>query len=675
MEVVNVVIAILFAIVLSNVLNNLFPKLPLTLIQIGFGCLLAMTSLETTLELEPELFMVMIITPLLYHEAEVTDLSSLWQVKRPIFLMAFLLVFITVFAIGFSVHMLIPAIPIAACFALGAILGPTDVVAVSSLSSQINIDGKLMTVLLGEGLINDASGVTAFSFAKEALLTGGFSPFSAFTELVFVSVGGLIVGYLLISIKRSVIGSLETLAIHSTATYVLIELLMPFLCYIAAELCGVSGILAAVMAGSRQGLDLKKTGLFEADLVSSTHTLWEVITFTLNSIVFLLLGLQLPSVVSHIWNSTEYTHTFLIITSLIVTSLLFVVRFLSVFFIARDVLGDSLRVKLKSAVILTLSGVKGAVSLATAFSLPFVYSSGMDFAERPMLLFITSAVIIISLLVALVTLPLIADTTVEVDVITPLRLELLEETLEQLNAQERMEKTGQVGVVIAHYQRRIRELKYSMYAKIKKKELDELHSFAYSIELSALKLRRRSWTISTQTYLDYVDLISTVYHKNLRGMLAHIISRLERLRWVIKRFIQPKGKVHRQAWIEQHRTKLKNLFSGNVDVVVRALNGERQHFSEELIELVIDERTDLNRQVMEGLKGALHKRQSQNRDNVMLKGYYVERRVIHQFLEQSKITAAQANLFRVDVNKLESFTLAHSRSEVVLKFLELTGLQ
>ncbi|MFP3156101.1 sodium:proton antiporter [Lachnospiraceae bacterium ZAX-1] len=672
MEIVTIIIAILFAIVLSNVLNHIFPRLPLTLIQIAFGCLLALTPLQTALELEPELFMIMVIAPLLYREAEESDLLSFWHVKSPVFFMAFLLVFITVFAVGFSVHFIIPAIPIAACFSLGAILGPTDVVAVSSLSARIKIDNNLMSVLLGEGLINDASGVIAFSFAVAALSTGSFSLLSAIGQLLIKSLGGFLIGYLLISLKRNVTKTLRKLSLENTATYVLIELLMPFLCYIVAELCHVSGVLAAVMAGIRQGFALKRTRLFEAELTSSTNTLWDVITFSLNSLVFLLLGFQLPSIVSHIWHDTAYSHRFLIITALLVTAILFIVRFLSVLFIARGVLGNSSREKIKSALVLTLSGVKGTVSLATSFALPFIYGNGTVFKERPLLLFITGGVIIISLALALVLLPLISDSTAEIDSDSPLRLELLEETLAQLLEQENNE---QISMVIATYQWRIRELQHAIYGKTERRELRSLYVFAYFTEVSALNNRSHTQTIRPQTYFDYLDLISTMYHRNIYGMYFRTLSRFERLRWIIKRFLHPSGRTPRQVWLKAHRKTLQSLFSDNTNLMIRALNDSRDHFSEQLLDRFIDERIDLNSQVAEGIYGALHAHMPQSHDNALLQGYYVERRVIYQFLEQGKITATQANTFRVDVNKLESFTLEHNRSEIVLKFLALTGLQ
>jgi CPA1 family monovalent cation:H+ antiporter len=665
-------IEILFAIVLSNVLNNVLPKLPLTLIQIAFGCVLGLTIMETSLQLDPEIFMVLMIAPLLYREAEETDLSSLWHVKKQVLLMAFLLVIITVIVVGFSVHWLIPAIPVAACFALGAILGPTDVVAVSSLSTNLHIDQKLMDVLLGEGLINDASGVTTFHFAVAALLTGTFSAISAMGELFRVAIGGLLVGYILISVKRIVTNSLQKISVKSMATYVLIELLMPFLCYLVAELFGFSGVLAAVLAGSRQALDLKKSGLFEAELTTSTHTLWDIITFTLNSLVFLLLGLQLPSVVSHIWFNTEYSHSFLILASAVVTGILFVVRFFSVFFIAKDVLGSTLKRKLKSALILTLSGVKGAVSLATAFALPFVYANGESFVERPLILFITGGTIIMSLLLALIALPLVTDPfTMTQDTETPLRLAILEETVAQLLS---FDAEDQMKMVIAQYRRRIWDLRHNEYTRKQKRDLRAVHNFAYSLEVGAIRRRFASHSINRQTYLDYLDLISIMYHKTIRGAVVHLISRCIRLYWVVKRFVLPTGRTPLHKWLKVHRKNLQTTFSDNTDLIIRSLSEAGEQFPMECIQQVMEERIDLNRQVNDGLYDVLHSRVHQNYDTALLNGYYVERRVIHQFLDEKKISKEQANIFRVDVNNLESFTLAHSKSELVLKFLALTDL-
>ncbi len=154
--------------------------------------------------------------------------------------------------------------PLAACFAFGAALGPTDAVAVSSLSGRVNIPNKAMHILEGEGLLNDASGVTAFQFALAALITGSFSAVNAGFTLVFSSIGGAVVGFLLVWVKRKVINLIEKASARDVTGYLLIELLLPFLAYVLAEVFDVSGIIAAVVAGVLQASGFRKISVFDA---------------------------------------------------------------------------------------------------------------------------------------------------------------------------------------------------------------------------------------------------------------------------------------------------------------------------------------------------------------------------------------------------------------------------
>lgn len=154
--------------------------------------------------------------------------------------------------------MILPTLPLAACFAFGAALGPTDAVAVGSLSGRIDIPERSMNILSGEGLINDASGVTAFQFALAALLTGSFSPVEAAGTLVISSIGGALVGIVLVLLKQQIVHLLETAVAKDVTGYLLIELLLPFIAYLISELIGVSGIIAAVIAGIMQASSLKK---------------------------------------------------------------------------------------------------------------------------------------------------------------------------------------------------------------------------------------------------------------------------------------------------------------------------------------------------------------------------------------------------------------------------------
>ncbi|MDR1158905.1 MAG: sodium:proton antiporter [Oscillospiraceae bacterium] len=577
--------------------------------------------------------------------------------------MAFLLVFITVFVVGLSAHWLVSALPTAACFALGAILGPTDVVAVSSLSSRIKVGEKLMSILMGEGLINDASGLIAFYFAVAALLTGTFSMAEASLRLLLVAVGGALVGLVLIGVKQHVTMRMRRLSIENTAAYMLIEMLMPFLSYVTAELCGFSGVLAAVAAGSRQALTFKQTELFEAELGDTTHTMWDMVSFTLNSLVFLLLGIQLPEIIRHIWSDDRYSHGFLLLTAALLTLILMAVRFLSVSLIARGDLGAGRGEKLRNAAVLTFSGVKGTVSLATAFALPFFYADGASFAERPLLLFLTAGVIVLSLSLALLFLPVVAGAPVGQIERDP-QIDILKEVVAQLRKQE-----GDVSeVVISNYQRRIQKLERAECDRAETAKLRALRVKLYGEERRALRRRYQKKEFDAAMYRDYAELLEVIHHRAARGLLMGLFAWCTRFAQVGRH--HPRHALS-EADIKQRRRKLQEMFRTDTEVAMETLQVLRGEYPDKLVDILTAERAELAEKMEQNFSHVFTAHLHRLRDDEMLKGYYVERRVIHQFLERGKITPAQANDLRLKVNKMETFTLSHGDNEVVVKLMSL----
>ncbi|MDR2295867.1 MAG: sodium:proton antiporter [Clostridiales Family XIII bacterium] len=671
MEITAVIIGVLFAIVLSNILGSLFPMLPLTLIQIIFGCLMALLMPEFKLYLEPELFMILVIAPLLFREADEADIHSLWALRKTVFLMAFILVFITVFAVGGAVNLLIPGIPAAACFALGAILGPTDAVAVFSLSSRIKIHENLKNVLKGEGLINDASGLIAFRFAVAALLTGGFSLYMAFKDLLLASLGGVLVGFVLSSVERWAVDVLKRLSVRSTGAYMLIEIMMPFLCYMFAEEFGMSGVLAAVVAGARQTPPLRKADLSEAEFGIAKSVTWDMITFTLNSLVFLLLGLQLPGIFAEVWSDPAYTHFFLLLCAALVTLILLAVRFFSLAVFAIDVVGDTIRVKLKNTLLLTLSGVKGAVSLATAFALPLSYGNGLYFPYRSLLLFITAGAIILSLLVALILLPIIADSVKRDNSESDMRIALLREVIVQLKEQFHGKaggaKSAAARAVVKNYKERIRGIEDAEYDRREKKAVRSLWRFMYRTEIELLEEGRKKGEIDDILCRDVRDLLFFIYSDRLREPAVRAV-----LSFLFSRFFGGDKRMRRLLEDARHRLAVHEQLTKNAALLTKALRAGRADLPERLADRTLHERRSKAAETENGMFGrALRERLQPGYEDELINGFYVERRVIHQFLERGKITAEQANMLRGDVNRLEIYTLSEKRSEIapIIKML------
>lgn len=187
METFLVVLVLLGLIAISNIINRFIPFVPIPLIQIGLGVMVVLMPLGIHMTLEPELFFVLFIAPLLFNDGKRTPRNELWNLRGPILMLALGLVFATVLIAGYSINWMIPTIPLAAAFALAAILSPTDAVAVSAIAGRVHLPKSIHRILEGESLMNDASGLVAFNFAIAAAVTGMFSLPKASISFVIIA--------------------------------------------------------------------------------------------------------------------------------------------------------------------------------------------------------------------------------------------------------------------------------------------------------------------------------------------------------------------------------------------------------------------------------------------------------------------------------------------------------
>ncbi|WBG66003.1 Na+/H+ antiporter [Pseudomonas citronellolis] len=415
MQTVYTVLILLLVVGGTRLLAQLLP-LPLPLIQIASGAVLAWPSLGLHVALDPELFMFLFIPPLLFADGWRMPKGEFWQMRWPILTMAFALVLFTVAGGGAFIHLLIPEIPWAAAFALAAVLSPTDALAVSAIA-QNRLPRRLMHVLQGEALMNDASGLVAFKFAVAAAMTGAFSLLDASLSFLLVAAGGLACGVVLSWLLGRIRAWMIRRGWDDPATHVVLMLLLPFAVYMVAEEFGVSGILAAVAAGMMQSwTDL---------LPRQTHTrvlnrsVWSMLEFAFNGVVFLLLGLQLPDIlksVTHHAGDSLWRSSQLLFYVLAVYAVLILLRFAWVWCYWKlslrferwwgiELGGKPGEPVLRLSAISALGGVRGAVTLAGVLSVPLLLGSGEAFPQRDLIIFIAAGVILVSLLAATLGLP------------------------------------------------------------------------------------------------------------------------------------------------------------------------------------------------------------------------------------------------------------------------------
>ena len=409
------VLILLMLVSVSKLVGRLVP-LPLPLVQIAAGALLAWPTLGLHVALDPELFLFLFLPPLLFSDGWRMPKRELWRLRGPILTLAVGLVLFTVVGAGYFIHWILPSIPLPVAFALAAVLSPTDAVAVSAIT-QDRLPTPLMRMLQGEALMNDASGLVTFKFALAAAITGVFSLAEASLTFVLVAVGGLAIGVAL----SWLVGRLRAWMIargwDDPATHVVFMLLLPFAAYVLAERLEASGILSAVAAGMMQSwLDLLPR---QTSTRLLNRSVWSLLEFAFNGLIFLLLGLQLPDIVkavtSHeaslwptlLWRCLDVLAIFLVLIALRFVWVQSIWRLIGAIRRWRGKDDLVLVPTARSCWLLTLGGVRGAVTLAGVMSVPLLISAGKAFPERDLLIFIAAGVILLSLISACITLPVL----------------------------------------------------------------------------------------------------------------------------------------------------------------------------------------------------------------------------------------------------------------------------
>lgn len=416
MEVVSIVLVLLLAVVASGAIARMLPvNIPTPLVQIAFGAAIGLAA-DLRVSLEPELFLLVFLPPLLFIDGWRIPKDELLKDVPVVVELALGLVLITVVGVGFFIDWLVPAMPLAVCFALAAVVSPTDPIAVSAIAARVPIPRRMMHILEGEALLNDASGLVCLRFAIAAALTGSFSLASAAASFLWLATGGIAVGVTVtLAITRAKAWVSARFG-EDIGSQVLVSLLIPFAAYILAEHIRCSGILAVVAAGvtmtfaelSRQALPATRM---------RRNSVWDTIQFALNGIIFVLLGEQLPLILSGARRTVLLTNHdnpwWLALYVLAIVAVLATLRFVWVWLSFRLTLmrkGQSVAVRgpdWRIFAAMSLAGVRGVITLAGVLTLPLTLNDGTPFPARDLAIALAAGVIIVSLVAASLGLPLL----------------------------------------------------------------------------------------------------------------------------------------------------------------------------------------------------------------------------------------------------------------------------
>ncbi|MGH2563271.1 MAG: Na+/H+ antiporter, partial [Ginsengibacter sp.] len=393
MDNVGLITILLSGVVILAIISNKY-NFPFPIVLVLSGLVISLIPGLPVISLQPDIIFLIFLPPLLYEASWNTNWYNFKAYKRPILLAAFGLVFFTTLIIEIVAHTFINGISWPLGFLLGAIVSPTDAVAATSITKKLEMPPRIVSILEGESLVNDASGLIVYKYAIATVMAGNFVFWQAGLNFFLVIVGGvgigLIVGFIVFFISKRII--------FDSVIQTSITFLIPFTSYLIAEYFEVSGVLAVVSTGLF--LSYRSESIFTHQTRITTYAVWDVIVFILNGLIFILIGLQLRSVMNGI---RIYSKTELIFYGILTSMVVIICRF--IFVVPAALLPRYLSKKIRETepfdsrnmIVFGWAGMRGVISLAAALSLPLFLPDGHAFPERNLIIYLTFCVILATL--------------------------------------------------------------------------------------------------------------------------------------------------------------------------------------------------------------------------------------------------------------------------------------
>lgn len=397
---------LLVAVAFGGAITRLTP-VPMPILLVGVGAVASFVPGLDRVDIDPEAFLLLFIPPILYADAWLLPRRDFVHVIKPVLLLALGLVVLTVVTVGYFIHWLIPSMPLAVAFTLGAIVSPTDAVATVAVSSTVPLPNRVTHIVNAESLLNDATGIVAFKLAVAAAATGLFSESAVATQFLILSGGGIAVGVTVEWLGRALRQRLLLLGAGDPMQQTVLSLLVPYAAYLLAETLHVSGVLAVVAGGLwASGQEIKG---MSAEVRRHATEVWKLLSYVLNGVVFVLLGLQLRQMLAGVADRNPLDVAFY---ALALWFVLMALRFAWVwasaylrFRLNWGWAGFKTGPDARRMLLVSWAAVRGSITLATALSVPLLTDAGTPFPERDLVVFLAAATIILSLLINGVPLP------------------------------------------------------------------------------------------------------------------------------------------------------------------------------------------------------------------------------------------------------------------------------
>ncbi|QOX65704.1 Na+/H+ antiporter [Anoxybacterium hadale] len=668
MSVLTIILLLMLGLLISNIVGHYIPFIPTALTQIVFGVIIASAIGYYTFEIDAEWFLLLFVAPLLYNDGRYFSREELWGMKSQIFGNAFILVILTTVLCGYVINWLIPAIPMAACLALAAILSPTDPVAVNGIAKRIRVPEKVMALVRGESLINDASGLIAFKYAIAAAATGYFSLREAIWDFSYHFLIGAAAGLLLGLLITFIRFGLRNKGINDPVFHSLLQILTPFAVFIITEdILHASGVIAVVAAGIIHSIIREHTETHMAEEQLLTENTWSIVLFVLNGFVFLLLGMNIPSAMFEILSSPDIGNWLVFGYVAIIGLTILAIRF--VWSLMNGVYRYYFRKKngaekpeIKAILITTLAGVRGTVTMAGVLTVPAFLGNGELFPARSLIIFIAAGVILLLLILATVFLPLICKgeamiegTGKQTDLYRA-KNKLLMSAIDKIRAETNAENEFAAAILIGEYNN-------SFQMNLSEQEADEHYNRKIAeARLLALNLQRKYiksllssgdidvtiFDVLTK-YLDYREETLNFHSSwGTKVFLKRAIRDFSRLRGKPRR-------IHDTTFNDLHL--IRDLQTRAMEAAVSGLKEhvEAQGQSDYIYAVILEYEKILPRFKRNNDRD--HEKLEGQMEELRLKVLDAERSELHRMYEVGEISADQEKKLRRFTNYIESIVL------------------
>ncbi len=701
--IVETIILIISLLIVANIISHYFVSIPASLIQIVAGVIAALT-LNVKISVNTEWFLLVFIAPILFNDGNRFPKRELWKLKGPIMGNAIVLVIVSTVVGGALVKFLMPSLPWATAFTLVAVLSPTDPIAVQSIAKKAKLPDKLMHLISGESLINDASGLICFKYAVAATVTGAFSLANATIDFFYIAIIGALVGAIMIWIFNGVRLYLINQGVDDSILHAIIQILIPFIIYyIAEDVFHVSGVVAVVIAGILNISSNRTGGAFSPEIRLVTSRTWDMLVYLLNGFVFVLLGIEIPFAMEELIHNQSMNTIKALGFAFIIWVMLTVIRFLwsyfySTFFERSDRTDFNLFSKARFYYCLMsgISGVRGAVTMVAILSLPFVTNSGAAFPARTLLLFIASAVIIYSLIGATILIPLITKNTApityrgnaintddDVDVddssdgtevvsteTNTLSAEqanrvVIEKTINKLREENKNGRDPVYTTVIAEYVFNLHNIQLQSDGpnpiskkRVKGKKDAELWDICLNCELEAIEELYASKDISEEAYQTSVKRIE----KYKRGLVKHHYNQtIEFFLGYFRRTVKEISKVihvpftKREEVVQYNREAIKISIAGSRRALekLRELEETDSEIAYDNLLYLFQRHYEERLELLQGRRRNHSEQFNIDKVNLEVNALSFQRAFVLDLLEQGRISRATANTLRKNINYSE----------------------